>query len=106
VDAKARLNQQFLHDILETDEGSKKLGEFGIGTNFGIERFVKTILFDEKIGGTVHLALGSSAFKTASKGLNESGIHMDMLVDLRKTGEIYTDGKLFQKNGKFVNSFE
>ena len=104
VGAKARLNEQFLLKALDTDEGAERLGEFGIGTNYNIERFVKNMLFDEKIGGTVHIAPGAS-FPEA-KGVNRSGLHLDMLVDLRKGGELYADGVLIQENGRFTGPLE
>ena len=85
--------------ILEI-EGADRIGEAAIGTNYGITRFTKNMLFDEKIGGTIHIALGTSF--PESGGLNESAIHWDILKDMKKDGEIYADGKLFYKNGKFV----
>jgi leucyl aminopeptidase (aminopeptidase T) len=80
--------------------GAKRLGELGIGTNYDIQRFIKNILFDEKIGGTIHLALGESYAETG--GVNKSALHWDMIKDLRQDGAVYVDGKLFQKNGRFV----
>jgi len=100
VEAKAVRNQAFLEKMLATDEGSKRIGEFGIGLNYGITRAVKNTLFDEKIGGTIHLALGRGYKETLSK--NESAIHWDMIKDLRKGGEIYFDGKLVMKDGKWL----
>lgn len=99
VDASAEKNEQFLHEMLEMDPGARRLGELGIGTNYGIQEATKDILFDEKIGGTVHLALGSSYPETG--GRNQSALHWDMVLDLRQGGEILVDGKVFQKNGKF-----
>jgi aminopeptidase len=101
VSAKASKNQAFLEKILSTDEGSKRIGEFGIGLNYGIAKAVKLILFDEKIGGTVHFALGRGYKETLSQ--NDSAIHWDMIKDLRKDGEIYFDGKLVMKNGKWLD---
>lgn len=101
VDAKAVKNQAVLEKILATDEGAKRIGEFGIGFNYGITRPVKHILFDEKIGGTVHLALGRGYKETLSQ--NDSAVHWDLIKDLRKDGEIYFDGKLVMKNGKWLN---
>lgn len=98
VKAKAEKNEEYLKKMLNTDPGAKRLGEWGIGMNFGIKKFVKQILFDEKIGGTIHLALGQS-FKKAG-GKNDSAIHWDMIKDLRKTGEVLVDDKLFIKKGK------
>jgi len=100
VKAKAAKNQTFLEKILETDEGSKRLGEFGMGFNYSITKPVKNILFDEKIGGTIHLALGDGYSETLSQ--NKSAVHWDMIKDLRKNGEIYFDGKLVMKDGKWL----
>ena len=100
VKAKATKGEEFLLEMLAIDEGAKRLGELGIGNNFAIDRFVKHMLFDEKIGGTVHLALGDSYEETGGK--NESAIHWDMIKDLRYGGEIYLDGELIQKDGVWV----
>ncbi|OGV47146.1 MAG: hypothetical protein A2X46_10310 [Lentisphaerae bacterium GWF2_57_35] len=100
VEASAEKNEKFLLTMLDMDPGARFLGELGIGTNFGIKKFIKNILFDEKIGGTIHLALGQSYAETG--GRNESSLHWDMIKDLRKGGEVYVDGKLFQKDGRFV----
>lgn len=100
VEASAAKNGAFLKEMINLDKGSKYLGEFGIGLNFGINRFIKQILFDEKIGGTIHLALGM-AYKEGG-GRNESALHWDMIKDLRKGGAVYIDGKCIQKNGKFT----
>jgi len=100
VKAKATKGEEFLLEMLATDEGAKRVGELGIGNNFAIDRFVKNILLDEKIGGTVHLALGNSPKDTGGK--NESAIHWDMIKDLRYGGEIYLDGELIQKDGVWV----
>lgn len=100
VHASADKNDEFLHAMLETDEGSSYLGEFGIGTNFGIQRFTKQMLFDEKIGGTFHLALGNGYPETGS--VNESAIHWDMICELGKKGEIIIDDEPFFKDGKFI----
>ncbi|MDD4870318.1 MAG: aminopeptidase [Kiritimatiellae bacterium] len=102
VEATASKNEMFLKEMLKTDAGALRLGEFGIGTNTRIQRFIKNILFDEKIGGTIHLALGQSYAETGGK--NKSAIHWDMIKDLRKGGAIYMDGKVFQKDGKFLLS--
>jgi aminopeptidase len=99
IEASAEKNDGFLKEMLNTDKGAKHLGEFGIGVNFGIKRFVKQILFDEKIGGTVHLALGR-AYKEGG-GRNESAIHWDMIKDLRKEGKVMVDGKTIIEKGKF-----
>lgn len=103
VEATATKNQDFLLGMLDMDPGARRLGELGIGTNYKIQRFIKTILFDEKIGGTIHLALGSSYEETGGK--NKSGLHWDMIKDLRKGGELRIDGKAIQKDGKFLKSW-
>jgi aminopeptidase len=100
VTAKADKNEAFLQKALETDEGARRVGELAIGTNEGITRFTRQILFDEKLGGTFHMALGAGYPETGSK--NESAIHWDMICDLRKGGEIRVDGELLLKDGKFV----
>jgi len=98
--AKAEKNQEFLLKTLESDEGSRHLGEFAIGTNFDIQQFTGNILFDEKIGGSFHMALGAGYPETGSK--NKSAIHWDMICDMRTDSEILVDGELFYKNGQFV----
>ncbi len=103
VEASAEKNEAYLLSMLDMDPGARRLGELGIGTNYGIQRFIKNILFDEKIGGSIHLALGQSYAVTG--GVNKSALHWDMIKDLRKGGAIYVDGKLFQKNGQFVGGF-
>jgi aminopeptidase len=103
VKATADKNEDFLVKILDTDAGSRYVGEFAIGTNEGITRFTREILFDEKIGGSFHLALGAGYPETGSK--NESAIHWDMICDLRQGGEIWVDGELLYQNGKFVLDF-
>lgn len=100
VDARAADGEELLKALLNTDAGASYLGELGIGTNFGITRHTRNMLFDEKIGGTVHLAVGGGYPETGSQ--NESAIHWDMLCDLREGGEIYGDGKLIYKNGQFL----
>jgi aminopeptidase len=100
VDAKASKNQEYLLAQLDTDPGARYLGEWAIGTNYGIQRFTGNILFDEKIGGTIHMALGSSYPETGGK--NKSAIHWDLICDMRDDSEITVDGDLLYKNGKFV----
>ena len=100
VKATADKNEDFLIKTLDIDEGSRKIGEFAIGTNNGIQKFTGEILFDEKIGGSFHLALGSAYPETGSK--NISGLHWDMICDLRDGGEIWVDDELLYKNGDFV----
>jgi aminopeptidase len=100
VKATAAKNEEFLLKMLKTDKGARYVGEFAFGTNPGIQRFTKNTLFDEKIGGTIHLALGKGYPESGSK--NESAIHWDMVCDLRKGGEVRVDGTLFLKDGKIV----
>lgn len=100
VKATADNNEEFLNKILDSDEGARYIGEFGIGFNFGIQKFIKNILFDEKIGGTIHLAVGNAYEE--SGGDNKSVVHWDMIKELRVDGAIYVDGKLVQKNGSFI----
>ncbi|MGW8143608.1 MAG: aminopeptidase [Anaerolineales bacterium] len=99
VKEKAAKGQRLLTASLNTDAGARFLGEWGIGTNYGITRFTKNMLFDEKMGGTIHLALGSGYPETGS--MNESAIHWDMLCDMAES-EIKVDGTTFYKNGKVV----
>jgi aminopeptidase len=100
VDATAEKGEEFLTQMLDTDEGARRLGELGIGTNYGITDGTGEILLDEKIGGTVHLAVGRSYPETG--GANESAIHWDMICDLRRGGQIKVDGKTLQNDGRFV----
>jgi aminopeptidase len=100
VDASAERNEEFLLEMLDMDEGARRLGELGIGTNYGIDRFTKEILLDEKIGGTIHLAVGMSYPETG--GQNSSALHWDMVCDLRQGGRITVDGQDLQVDGKFV----
>jgi len=100
IRATAAKNEQFLLQMLETDAGARYVGEFAFGTNRGIQRFTKNTLFDEKIGGTIHLALGKGYPETGSK--NSSAIHWDMVCDLREGGEVRIDGTLFLKDGKIL----
>ena len=98
--AKAQKNQDYLLKMLGTDQGSRYLGEFAIGTNKDITRFTGNILFDEKIGGSFHMALGAGYPETGSR--NKSAIHWDMICDLRQDSEMLADGDLFYKNGQFA----
>ncbi len=100
VEARAQRGDDHLQRALATDEGARRLGEIGIGTNFGIDRPVGAILFDEKIGGTVHLALGRSYPETG--GRNASALHWDLIRDLRRGGRISADGAVVQEGGRFV----
>jgi aminopeptidase len=101
VKATAKENQDYLLKMLDIDPGARYLGEFAIGTNYQINQFIGNILFDEKIGGTFHMALGAGYPETGS--LNKSHIHWDMICDLRNDSEILVDGELFYKNGNFVS---
>jgi len=100
VQASAEKNEAFLIQTLDTDEGSRYLGEFAIGTNEGITQFTSQILFDEKINGSFHVALGAGYPETGSK--NESAIHWDMICDLRDGGRIWVDDELLYEDGKFA----
>lgn len=99
VEASASKNQAFLEQMLETDPGARYLGEFAIGTNYDIQRHTRNILFDEKIGGTFHIALGAGYPETGSK--NKSAIHMDLLCGMREGGEIAVDGDVIYRDGSF-----
>jgi aminopeptidase len=103
VEASAKKNEAFLLQTLDTDGGSRYVGEFAIGTNEGITRFTSQILFDEKINGSFHMALGAGYPETGSK--NESAIHWDMICDLRDGGQIWVDDDLLYENGAFVVDF-
>ena len=100
VDAVAQEGEEYLRRALATDPGASRLGELGIGTNFGIDRPIGAILFDEKIGGTVHLALGRSYTETG--GQNVSALHWDLICDLRDGGRLSGDGRPILENGRFV----
>jgi len=100
VEASARQGQAFLEQMLELDAGARYLGEFAFGNNPRVNRGIRNTLFDEKMGGTVHLALGSSYPETG--GVNQSALHWDMVCDLRSSGEVWVDDVLFLKNGKIL----
>ncbi len=100
VEATAARGQDYLNAVLDTDPGARYLGEVAIGNNYGIQRFTKNTLFDEKIGGTCHLAVGSSYLETG--GTNDSSVHWDMVCDLRQGGEIYADGEIIHRDGQWV----
>ena len=89
-----------LLSYIDTDEGSRYFGEVAIGTNYGIQKHTKNILFDEKIGGSMHMAIGEG-FQEAG-GKNTSAIHWDMINDMTKEGKIYADGELFYEKGHFL----
>jgi aminopeptidase len=100
VNASAAKGDELLQQLLRI-EGAERIGELAIGTNHWITRFTKNMLFDEKMGGTMHLALGFNP-DPMTGGTNKSGLHWDILKDLRKGGEIYADNNMFFKNGKFL----
>jgi len=100
IKAKASKGEKFLKSMLSMDKGASRIGEFSFGTNYAIKRYTNNTLFDEKIGGTIHIAVGSGYPETGSR--NKSGLHWDMVVDMRKGGEVYADGELIYKDGKFL----
>src|SRR5206468_2807665 len=102
VQSEANAGGDYLRSLLDMDVGARILGEVAFGLNYEIDRFSRDILFDEKIGGTMHFALGSSFKKLG--GRNESGLHWDMICDLRAEGEVYADGELVWKSGKFLRA--
>jgi aminopeptidase len=102
VAASAEKNEDFLIQMLDQDRGARVLGELALGTNYNVKKFTRNTLFDEKIGGTFHLAVGTGYPETGSK--NESGLHWDMVCDLRRGGTIEVDGKLLSKSGRFTNA--
>lgn len=99
VKASAAKGEDLLKELIKI-KGADRIGEAAIGTNYGITRFTKEMLFDEKMGGTIHLAIGE-AYPEAG-GVNKSAIHWDILKDMKKDGEIYADEELFYRNGKFL----
>jgi aminopeptidase len=100
VEATAERGQEYLLKLLDTDDGARRLGELGIGTNYGIDRGTREVLLDEKIGGTVHMAVGASY--PESGGENESSVHTDLVCDLRLGGKLEVDGVVMQEDGRFV----
>jgi aminopeptidase len=100
VAATAEKNEEFLLKMINADEGARYVGEFAIGTNFQINRFTRNILFDEKIGGTFHMALGAGYPETGSR--NTSAIHWDMICDISQDSEVLVDGEVFYRNGAFT----
>ena len=99
VSWEAEKGNDYLDTIFEI-EGSRYFGEVAIGNNYNVQRATKNILFDEKIGGTVHMAIGQSYIQTGGK--NKSTIHWDLIADMKTNGEIYADDELIYKNGKFI----
>jgi aminopeptidase len=100
VEATAGRGEDFLRTMIAMDDGARRVGEFAFGLNDGIEQFTRNTLFDEKIGGTVHLALGTSYPETG--GVNKSALHWDMVCDLRQGGEVYADDELVYRDGAFL----
>lgn len=101
VEASARKGEEFLIRMLDQDEGARVLGELAIGCNYSITRYTKNTLFDEKIGGTFHCALGAAYPETG--GQNQSALHWDLVCDLRNGGRIELDGRLISENGRFTD---
>ncbi|HET6428074.1 MAG TPA: aminopeptidase [Phycisphaerae bacterium] len=101
VRAQADKGEDFLKAMVAMDKGSCYLGEAAFGTNYSITQYTRNTLFDEKIGGTMHLALGAGYPETG--GRNQSGLHWDMVRDLRRGGKVYADGVLIQENGRFID---
>ncbi|HEY1854473.1 MAG TPA: aminopeptidase [Solirubrobacterales bacterium] len=100
VDAGADRGEEYLIKLLDTDEGARTLGELGIGTNYSIDRGTREVLLDEKLGGTVHMAVGAAY--PESGGTNDSAVHTDLVCDLRLGGKLEVDGVVMQEDGKFV----
>jgi aminopeptidase len=100
VSAAADQGEDYLLAMLDLDPGARRLGELGIGLNAGIDRFTGSILYDEKIGGTVHLALGDSYPETG--GTNHSALHWDLILDLRRGGRVYADGAVVMEDGRWM----
>ena len=99
VEVSARKGEAYLKELVATDEGSRRLGEFAIGTNSNLQRFTRELLFDEKLGGTIHVALGFG-FPEAG-GKNKSAHHLDLICDMKDGGEIWVDDTLFYRSGEF-----
>jgi len=100
VEAHSASSEDYLLSMLNMDGGARRIGEFAFGMNYGIREATRNILYDEKIGGTIHIALGRSY--PESGGLNVSALHWDMVCDLRRQGEVWVDGELFLKNGQYT----
>ena len=101
TDANANRGEQFLAAMLDQDPGARVLGEIALGTNYSVRQYTKNTLFDEKIGGTFHAALGAAYPETG--GRNQSGLHWDMVCDLRQGGKVFVDDKLISENGRFLD---
>jgi len=102
VDASASKGEDFLLTMLDQDPGARILGEIALGTNYSIQQYTKNTLFDEKIGGTFHAAVGTAYPETG--GRNESGLHWDMVCDLHSGGQVFADGRLISENGRFLDA--
>jgi aminopeptidase len=100
VESSAEEGEEILKAMLQIDEGAKRIGELGIGMNKGINRFTRNILFDEKMGDTIHMAVGRAYEETG--GTNKSAIHIDMIKSMKDEGKMYFDGVPIYENGKFV----
>jgi len=103
VEASAARGEEHLKKLLEVDEGARRLGEAAFGLNYGITRATKIVLLDEKIGGTMHLALGASYPETGGK--NKSAIHLDLVKDLRRNSIVKLDGDIIYRNGQFIEDY-
>jgi aminopeptidase len=101
VEATAAKGEEFLRQMLAIDDGARRAGEFAFGLNWDIQEYTRNTLFDEKIGGTVHLALGKSYPETG--GVNQSALHWDLVCDLRSSSEVYADGELVYRDGRFLD---
>lgn len=100
VEATASKGERLLNRLLKRDKGAEYLGEFGIGCNYGMTRYIRNILFDEKIGGSIHLAIGQGYEKAGGK--NVSGVHLDLIRDMKGGGEIIADGQVLYRDGLFL----
>jgi aminopeptidase len=103
VEASAADGEDFLREMIALDPGARRAGEFAFGMNEAVQEFTGHTLFDEKIGGTVHLALGKSY--PESGGVNQSALHWDLVCDLRSGSEVYADGELVYRDGSFLPAF-
>jgi aminopeptidase len=105
VDCSAGANEDLLEEVLDTDEGARRLGELGIGMNRGIDRFTDNVLFDEKMGDTVHLAVGRAYESNFPEGseeeANDSAVHVDLITDVSTDSYLEVDGEVIQRNGRF-----